>query len=311
MANEFSTTAFEPTYSELRARFCSSYKRVTSEQSRTDAIRHSPLVSLAVKYAVDNPTPQPSNGFAGSFSALTLSKGTVSADTSSNRSPFVASVSQSAPASTSTPPSAQATTFGKPSLPFASTSNSGLLPPTSSLFGASSLTPNVSFGQTANSQPQSHVQNGNSGDAKAEELEKQRSSTQASFAASSASDQGAASGKENVKPATSPSSLRPQATIFSAGTSGAPTTNQTATFSKSNSSPVFSFEYELYGKNAASAPASSFFTSEKFAKSTKPTKKPSALPQYGLLGFDLDNCADNGTPEPILLNTNSPSSVFL
>jgi hypothetical protein len=35
------------------------------------------------------------------------------------------------------------------------------------------------------------------------------------------------------------------------------------------------------------------------------------LPQYGLLGFDLDNCDSSGNPEPILLNTNSPSSVFL
>lgn len=35
------------------------------------------------------------------------------------------------------------------------------------------------------------------------------------------------------------------------------------------------------------------------------------LPQHGLLGFDLDNCNSKGVSEPVLLNTNSPSSVFL
>jgi hypothetical protein len=43
----------------------------------------------------------------------------------------------------------------------------------------------------------------------------------------------------------------------------------------------------------------------------KPVNKGLTLPQYCLLGFDLDNCDSNGRPEPILLNTNSPSSVFL
>jgi hypothetical protein len=54
------STAFEATYSETRARFCFNYQRVTSDQTRTDSIRHSPLVSLAVKYAVDYPAPKPS-----------------------------------------------------------------------------------------------------------------------------------------------------------------------------------------------------------------------------------------------------------
>jgi hypothetical protein len=35
------------------------------------------------------------------------------------------------------------------------------------------------------------------------------------------------------------------------------------------------------------------------------------LPQYGLLGFDLGNRDNSGNAEPILLNTNEPSSVFL
>lgn len=35
------------------------------------------------------------------------------------------------------------------------------------------------------------------------------------------------------------------------------------------------------------------------------------LPQYGLFGLDLGNRGSNGNAEPILLNTNEPSSVFL
>ena len=35
------------------------------------------------------------------------------------------------------------------------------------------------------------------------------------------------------------------------------------------------------------------------------------LPQYGLLGFDLGNRDSYGNTEPILMNTNEPSSVFL
>lgn len=48
-----------------------------------------------------------------------------------------------------------------------------------------------------------------------------------------------------------------------------------------------------------------------FSSSSTAEKKGLALPQYGLLGFDLDNCNDEGKPEPILSNTNSPHSVFL
>jgi hypothetical protein len=42
-----------------------------------------------------------------------------------------------------------------------------------------------------------------------------------------------------------------------------------------------------------------------------PSKSPPVLPQYGLLGFDLGNTDNAGNAEPILLNTNEPSSVFL
>lgn len=292
MANEFLTAAFEPTYSEQRACFCSNYKRTTPEHSRTDAIRFSPLVSLAVKHAIDNSTPQPSNSLADSFSAVTLSKDNVSADTSSGASPFAASdlqKSQWAPASTSTP---QASTFGKPSLQFDSNLDSGVLPLTSNVFGASASTPNASFGQAASSQLQSQpsLQNGNT------------------------SSQGNANEKENVKPATSPSSLRPQAASFSAGQPGASTDTKITASSNTSNSPFFDFEFEPFGGNKSresSAPALSFPSSQKSARPIKSIKKPSALPQYGLLGFDLDNCDANDNPEPILLNTNSPTSVFL
>jgi len=63
MANAPGSTAFAPGQRDERALFCSNYKRGTSEHSRTDAIRHSPLVSLAVKDAVNNnkkPASQPS-----------------------------------------------------------------------------------------------------------------------------------------------------------------------------------------------------------------------------------------------------------
>jgi hypothetical protein len=42
-----------------------------------------------------------------------------------------------------------------------------------------------------------------------------------------------------------------------------------------------------------------------------PTSPPPTLPQFGLLGFDLGNRDHDGNAEPILLNTNEPSSVFL
>jgi hypothetical protein len=42
-----------------------------------------------------------------------------------------------------------------------------------------------------------------------------------------------------------------------------------------------------------------------------PIQPPATLPQYGLLGFDLGNRDKDGLAEPILLNTNEPSSVFL
>jgi hypothetical protein len=38
---------------------------------------------------------------------------------------------------------------------------------------------------------------------------------------------------------------------------------------------------------------------------------PPVIPQYGLLGFDLENTDDDDNAEPILLNTNVPGSVFL
>jgi len=317
MASEFSTTAFAPTYSEERSRFCFNYKLVTSEQSRTDAIRYSPLVSLAVKHAIDNPTPQPSNGLS------TLSKSTVSAELPSSGSPSAAPIaqkSQSAPVSKSSPHSVHATIFGKPSM-LATTSKLGLPTPTPNVFGASSLTTTGAFGQAASPQHkrQISVHSGDApfeGDAKVVKLEVQRSSTQASPASGGTSNHTAAVGKENVKPSTSTSSMQPQAAIFSAGMPG--TSTPTSGTTKINSPSPFDFVFKPFGGNEykevaeqASSSGGSFGTLEKFARPIKPMKKSPALPQYGLLGFDLDNCDTNGNPEPILLNTNSPSSVFL
>lgn len=35
------------------------------------------------------------------------------------------------------------------------------------------------------------------------------------------------------------------------------------------------------------------------------------LPQYGLLGFNIEQLDDNGHPQPVLLNTNAPNSAFI
>jgi hypothetical protein len=49
---------------------------------------------------------------------------------------------------------------------------------------------------------------------------------------------------------------------------------------------------------------------EDYARDRRFPRVPT-LPQYGLLGFDLGNRDNEGNAEPILLNTNEPSSVFL
>jgi hypothetical protein len=50
-----------------------------------------------------------------------------------------------------------------------------------------------------------------------------------------------------------------------------------------------------------------------FIAAVNPVTKQLALPQYGLLGFDLENCDNEGSsnPEPNLLDTNSRSPVLL
>jgi hypothetical protein len=49
---------------------------------------------------------------------------------------------------------------------------------------------------------------------------------------------------------------------------------------------------------------------EDYARDRRLPRVP-ILPQYGLLGFDMGNRDSDGNAEPILLNTNEPSSVFL
>lgn len=65
-------------------------------------------------------------------------------------------------------------------------------------------------------------------------------------------------------------------------------------------------------RSPASKPLSDSFASASLADTTTTdVARALVLPQYGLLGFDLGNNDKGGNAEPILLNTNTPSSVFL
>lgn len=109
-----------------------------------------------------------------------------------------------------------------------------------------------------------------------------------------------------MKPSFSFSSLPPQAAASPATTSVFSAAHKTNLFSASNSN--FSFSG---AKNYREAPEqhSIFERTQRTVQPALPMKSNPILPQYGLLGFDLDNCDATGNPEPILLNTNSPSSV--
>lgn len=55
----------------------------------------------------------------------------------------------------------------------------------------------------------------------------------------------------------------------------------------------------------------SFASGSRADKTTTNVARAPVLPQYGLLGFDLGNSDKGGNAEPILVNTNTPNSVFL
>lgn len=97
-----------------------------------------------------------------------------------------------------------------------------------------------------------------------------------------------------------------------AASPASPSTFATAPNTKLFSAADSSFSV-LSAKNYREAPeqAPIFGKPQKAVSPAYPVKSDLILPQYGLLGFDLDNCDTTGNPEPILLNTNSPSSVFL
>jgi hypothetical protein len=157
MANGLPSKAFEPTYSETRARFCFNYQCVTSDQTRSDSICHSPLVSLAVKYAVDNPAPKPSDSSKDTSAANNSSSGTLSSGNNLfGGTPAPAPASQQlqiTEAPTAPSLSSPAATFGKPNLSFAPFSQYG----TTTLNPSPSDAPKVAqtgglFGQAPNAQ---------------------------------------------------------------------------------------------------------------------------------------------------------------
>jgi len=339
MANTLGSTAFAPGQSDERALFCSNYKRGTSEHSRTDAIRHSPLVSLAVKDAVNNnkkPAPKPSTVPAVNPQARTLFGAASSAGVPVGRPLFTASPSQkpqaatnplpsfsfgnsdlqsaASPSQTSTnqPPSSS---FGTSNPMFASNLKAGPTAQTPNSFEAQYSAPRAPTGQSASSQHKRQHSSQNviapsEGVAKVQKRENQSSPTNGRLVSNGVPGQAIAFGKENVKPSFSFSSLPPQATTSAATTSIFATTPKNNLFSTPSSSSSFNFSGPKNHRETPEQPAI-FGAPQKTAQPTRPVKSSLSLPQYGLLGFDLDNCDTAGNPEPILLNTNSPSSVFL
>jgi hypothetical protein len=137
MANGLPSKAFEPTYSETRARFCFNYQRVTSDQTRADSIRHSPLVSLAAANNSSSGTLSSGNNLFGGTPAPALASQQL----------------QITAAPTAPSLSSPAATFGKPNLSFAPFSQYG----TTTLNPSPSDAPKVAqtgglFGQAPNAQ---------------------------------------------------------------------------------------------------------------------------------------------------------------
>lgn len=301
------------TYRSDRKRFCSNYRQQTLEETRTDAIRHSPLVSLAVKHAVDNPKSK-------SSSERTQSDGIFSGNGSSGGSFFgqtnaLAPVSQHAPPASSPPALPQSASPFAFSKPFAS-------------FGTTSTTPTTfdgfkpdqtwfGFGQSAQPQHkhQPSLQSGPFSFASANKVPKPDES--ASHTNGRLTSDGTPSksalfgGKENDAPTQGFSfassqtngnaAPRPTTSLF------APRTDTSNGFGSGANFKSFRSDSSA---EAFAQPRNLAVPRKSMTASGQPDKDV-ALPQYGLLGFDLDNCDDEGSPEPILLNTNAPSSVFL
>jgi hypothetical protein len=339
MANALGSTAFAPGHSDERALFCSNYKRGTSEQSRTDAIRHSPLVSLSVKDAVNNKksAPQPTASSVVNPQTRTLFAGTGPAGVQVGRPLSAASPSQnlqpktnplplfsfgnSNPQLAASPSQKPQTTTNQPSLSAFNNSNPLLASnskvetpaPTPNMFEAQYSASCASTGRAVSSQHKRQASSQNiiapsGGAARVQKLDNQSSSSNGRLASNSVLGQALAFGKENVKPSFSFSSLPPQVAASPATTSifsTAPTTNL---FTASSSSFNF-FGAKDYGE--APEQPSIFGGPSKTVQPAQRVKSNLTLPQYGLLGFDLENCDTAGNPEPVLLNTNSPSSVFL
>lgn len=338
MANAPGSTAFAPGQRDERALFCSNYKRGTSEHSRTDAIRHSPLVSLAVKDAVNNnkkPAPQPSVNHIVNPQTHTLFGSTGFAAAQVDRPLFAASPSQKPQHTTNPLPlfafgssNSQSTTLpsqkpqtttnqspsGKSNSLFASNSNVNTTAPTPNIFEAhhsassSSTCRAVRSSQHKRQASSQNITALSEGVAKVQKLDNQSSPTNGRLVGNGVPGQGIAFGKENVKPAFSFSSLPPQATASPA------TTSIFTAATKTNLLPASDSSFNFFGaKNyrEASEQPSLFGKPQRTVQPAPPVKGNLTLPQYGLLGFDLDNCDATGNPEPILLNTNSPSSVFL
>jgi hypothetical protein len=307
MANGRPSTVFEPTYNQTRARFCFNYQRVTSDQTRTDSIRHSPLVSLAVKYAVDNPAPKTSDSAKDIPATNALSGGT----SSNGGTPAPATVSQksqSAGSAALQPAPAPASSFSKPDPGFAKygTASSSTFPfETSKIAHAGGF-----FGQAPNPQhkrqaPSQSADVSSGSEPKIPKLKAESSPTNPRLATNGAPGNVPVFGQPvNGSSTHSFSFSSPQ---FNGAANSVTRLNPSASiFTNSDFKPFGAGSY----REPSEQP--SLFTKPNSAPAvTKPVNKNVTLPQYGLLGFDLDNRDSTGSPEPILLNTNSPSSVFL
>jgi hypothetical protein len=313
MANELPSMAFEPTYSQTRARFCFNYQRVTSDQTHTDSIRHSPLVSLAVKYAVDSPAPKPSDDAKDISAANASFGGTSSSDGvgGSSAPSWTSQKSQSTGSAAVQPTPPPASSFGKRNLSYASFAQCGM----ASSSPSPSDTPNVAytgslFGQAPDPQHKRQAPSHNAfalsgSEPKIPKLKAASSPTNRRLGNNSTSSNLPHVGRPVHGSTTQGFSIpSPQPNI----------TANPATRSGMSPSSFLDFDFQPFGADSdreSSEQPSIFATPKQFTAVTKPVDRNVTLPQYGLLGFDLDNCDLNGDPEPILLNTNSPSSVFL
>lgn len=294
MANGQSKTAFEPTYGDERARFCFNYKRVTSEQSCTDAVRNSPLISLAVKFAIDKPTSLSGDDPDGASPHHALYGSTVAAATSSSNSSSAAS-------------SQLSTSMSKPGL-------STRIP---NVFGAPYLSSGAEDLQDKRRTPNQNDSAPSAVKIEVPKLVEQCPPTKASSAGIFTPAKiftPAMFGEENVATQFIFTSQPPHR-VTRAMIKAAPSPNgHVAASSKTTDLSALSSSFEPNRKKEEGGMFDSSLSITESKQASSPVesaKKDPTLPRYGLLGFDLDNCDTEGNPEPILLNTNSPSSFFL